>query len=185
MLDKFNLIASTYRRRENDLLSELWYFIRELGDNRVKAGTTGLPGLVVLLTNLDPFFVVEEAWKRALNEPWYFRFLLKIEPIELCVPTHIEEIKRAALQLVDGKLLQGEKYRIEVRKRLTTLTKEDVISSIAPYIPNKVDLENPDKILIIEIIGFVTGLAVVKPHHIVSIQKIRRASSTVSNDFPY
>jgi tRNA acetyltransferase TAN1 len=174
MLERFNLLASTYRRRENDLISELWYFLRELGDKSVKASHTGLPGLVVLLSELDPFFVVEKLAEKAVQEPWYFRFLLKIEPIEMCVPTDLAEIQRVALDLATRKLSTHDTYRVEVRKRLTELSREEVISAIAPNIPNKVRLENPDKILLVEVIGKVTGISVVEPRHIVSIQKVRR-----------
>lgn len=177
MLENFNLLASTYRRRENDLLSELWYFIRQLGDSEVKASTTGLPGLTVLLTKLNPFYVVEEVERKAASEPWFFRLLLKIEPIEVCVPTSLEEIRRVALSLVAKKLREGSTYRIDVRRRLTPLTKDEVISTIAPSVPNKVNLDNPDKIILVEVIGRVTGVSVVEPRHIVSIQRIKRASS--------
>lgn len=176
MLKKFNLLASTYRRRENDLLSELWYFLRELGDSEVRASPTGLPGLVVLLTKLDPFIVVEEIAKKILSEPWYFRFLLKIEPIEACIPSDLEEIKREALDLAAKKLDPKDTYRVEVRIRLSPLSRDKVIAAIAPSIPNKVNLENPSKIVLVEIIRDTTGVAVVEPRHIVSVQRLRRAA---------
>jgi len=37
MLKNFNLVVSTYRGRENDCISELWYFLKNLGDPRVEA----------------------------------------------------------------------------------------------------------------------------------------------------
>ncbi|MEM0042722.1 MAG: THUMP domain-containing protein [Thermofilaceae archaeon] len=176
MLKKFNLLASTYRRRENDLLSELWYFLRDLGDIEVKASPTGLPGLVVLYTKLDPFKVVEEVASRINSEPWYFRFLLKIEPIEVCTQVDLEEIKREALNLAAKKLNLNDRYRIEARIRLSALTRDEVISAIAPNIPNKVDLEHPDKIVLVEVIRDVAGIAIVEPKHIVSVQRLRRAA---------
>jgi len=174
MLDKFNLLASTYRRRENDLISELWYFLRELGDKEVRASLIGLPGLVVLLSELDPIFVVEKIAEKAVREPWYFRFLLRIEPIEVCVPTDLTEIRRAALELASRKLAASDTYRVEVRKRLTDLKREDVISAIASCLTNKVKLENPDKIVLVEVIGKVAGISVIEPRHIVSVQRVRR-----------
>ncbi|MCC6049249.1 MAG: THUMP domain-containing protein [Thermofilum sp.] len=184
MLDRFNLLASTYRRRENDLISELWYFLRELGDKGVRASPTGLPGLVVLLSELDPVFVVEKVAEKAAQEPWFFRFLLRIEPIELCVPTDLAEIRRAALELASKKLSASDTYRVEVRRRLTDLSREDVISAIASGLPNKVKLENPDKIVLVEVIGKVTGISVIEPRHIVSIQRVRRQASLGASSEP-
>lgn len=177
MLREFNLLASTYRRRENDLLSELWYFLRELGDSGVRASPTGLPGLAVLMTKLDPFYVVEEVTKRVSSEPWHFRFLLKIEPIEICVPTDLERIKQAVLNLAAKKLHPADTYRIEARVRLHALSKEEIISTVAPNVLNRVNLENPDKVILVEVIGDVSGVAVVEPRHIVSVQRLRRRLS--------
>ena len=176
MLKEFNLIASTYRGRENDVLSELWYFLRDLGDSEVKASTTGLPGLTVLSTKLDPFRVVEAVASKVAEEPWYFRFLLKIVPIEVCVPTDLEKIKQAALALALKKIRQTDSYRVEARIRLSTLSRSDVISAIAPQISNKVNLDNPDKVILVEVIGDVTGVAVLEPRHIVSVQRIKRVA---------
>lgn len=176
MLKEFNLIASTYRGRENDVLSELWYFLRDLGDSEVKASPTGLPGLTVLFTKLDPFQVVEAVASKVTEEPWYFKFLLKIVPIEVCVPTDLEKIKYAALDLASKKIRPTDSYRIEARIRLSTFSRNDVISAIAPQISNKVNLDNPDKIILIEIIGNIAGVAVLEPRHIVSVQRIKRAT---------
>lgn len=177
MLHEFNLVASTYRGRENELLSELWYFLRDLGDPRARASTTGLPGLTVLYTRLDPIRVVEGAAERVRREPWFFKYLLKLVPIELCVPAELETIRHAALELAARKLRSGETYKVEVRKRLTTLSRRELIDAIASGISNKVKLENPDKIVVVEIIGRVAGVAVIEPRHILSVQKLRRESA--------
>ncbi|MEM1508781.1 MAG: THUMP domain-containing protein [Thermofilaceae archaeon] len=177
MLEKFNLIASTYRRREHDLLSELWYFLRELGDYKVKASTTGLPGLTVLQTSLNPVEVIETIEKKTVSEPWYFRYLLKIEPIESCVNSDIEAIKQAVLELAAEKIKKTDSYKIEIRKRLTSISRDEIINTIAPIFTNKVSLDNPDKIILIEIIGYRTGVAIIEPKHIVSIQRLRRQTA--------
>jgi len=176
MLRSFNLIASTYRGRENDLLSELWYFLRELGDPNAQASLTGLPGLVVLNTRLDPFQVVESIRERAKEEPWYFSYLLKVVPIEKCVPASLGEISSAARSIAEKRLEPGDTFKVEVRKRLTQLKSKEVIEAVASQIDNRVSLENPDKIILVEIIGDVAGISVVEPRHIVSIQRLRRES---------
>ncbi len=168
------MVASTYRRRESDLLSELWYFLRELGDYKVKASTTGLPGLTVLQTSLNPVEVVESIEKKVLSEPWYFKYLLKIEPIESCVDSDIEAIKSAVLELAAEKIKESDTYKIEIRKRLTNISRDEIINTIAPNFVNKVNLNNPDKLILIEIIGYRTGIAIIEPRHIVSIPRLRR-----------
>jgi tRNA acetyltransferase TAN1 len=64
-----------------------------------------------------------------------------------------------------------ETFRITVEKRYTTLHSRDIISAIAAEIRNKANMEKPDKILLIEIMGAVTGISLVKPKEIISVMK--------------
>ncbi|RLE76458.1 MAG: hypothetical protein DRJ56_04100 [Thermoprotei archaeon] len=172
MLRDFNLLVSTYRRRENDCISELWYFLREMGDTRVEVSRVGLPGLVVAKTSLDPLEVVRRLRKRALERPWDFRYILKVVPIQRVVPTDLEEIRRVALELSAG-IGEGESYKVDVNIRLSELSRRDVIEAIAPHIDRKVNLTNPDKIIRVEVLGAVTGLSLLRPEDEVSIAKIK------------
>jgi tRNA acetyltransferase TAN1 len=52
-----------------------------------------------------------------------------------------------------------------------------VITKIANKIKNKVSLENPDKIIQIEILGGITGMAVLKKSDILSVEKTKRSLS--------
>lgn len=177
MLRDFNLIVSTYRNRENDCISELWFFSREVGDTRIKISKTGLPGLLVAKTSLNPLTFVERLRAIAEKSPWDFRYILKVLPIEAVVPSTIEEISKVALEF-SKRLPDQATYKIEVKIRLANLSKRDIIESIAPKIPNKVNLTNPDKIILIEVIGESTGISLLEPKDILSIQKIKMRSSS-------
>ncbi|RLE61131.1 MAG: hypothetical protein DRJ35_01315 [Thermoprotei archaeon] len=174
MLRDFNLVASTYRMRENDCISELWFFAKEIGDKSLDASKTGLPSLIVAKTSLDPEHFVKTLREKVLENPWLFRYLLKIVPIQENVEADIELIVDVALKLAREKLQPGETYRIDVRHRLSDISKMDVVEKLAPKIENKVDLENPDKIILVEIIGDIAGVSVIPPELIVSITKLKR-----------
>jgi tRNA acetyltransferase TAN1 len=51
----FNLLVSTYRNREDDCISELWYLFRELGDDQVEVRRALVPGLLLVKTRLSPY----------------------------------------------------------------------------------------------------------------------------------
>lgn len=174
MLREFNLVASTYRRRENDCISELWFFAKEIGDKSLDASKSGLPSLVVARTGLDPEYFVRTLRERVLENPWLFRYLLKIVPIQENVETDIEKIVDTALKLAGERLKPGETYRIDVRHRLSDISKMDIIDRLAPKIENRVDLERPDKIILVEIIGDIAGVSVIPPELIVSVAKLKR-----------
>jgi tRNA acetyltransferase TAN1 len=63
----------------------------------------------------------------------------------------------------------GETWRMIVEtRRYTALHKVDIIREVAELIDERVDLENPDKILRIELIGKHAGISVLKPYEIFS-----------------
>jgi len=121
---------------------------------------------------MDPFTVVERLKEMAEERPWEFHYVLKVTPIEVNVKTDLEEIKEAVKKLV-GKIGENESFRITVNKRATNLSSKEIIEEVAKLVDRKVDLENPDKIIQIEIIGDYTGISVIRPDQILSITKIK------------
>ncbi|MDX1814236.1 MAG: THUMP domain-containing protein [Candidatus Bathyarchaeia archaeon] len=47
----------------------------------------------------------------------------------------------------------------------------DFIEAVATGINRNVDLKNPDKILLIEVIGGITGISLIKPSEILAVTK--------------
>jgi len=171
VLKDFNLLASTSRGNERPMCNELHFLLKEaLGDADALVSKTGVRGLVVAKTFLDPFAVMEKLRQILVERPYEFRFALKIIPIERVVPTSLEEIKRVALELA-ARIGEEETFRITVEKRFTTLHSHEIIEAIAGEIKNKADMQNPDKTLLIEVIGGLTGLSLLKPNDILAVVK--------------
>ena len=74
----FNLLVSTYRNREEDCISELWYLLRELGDEGAEAWRTVVPGLVAVKTGLDPFKASKRLGLMASERPWDFKYRVTV-----------------------------------------------------------------------------------------------------------
>lgn len=170
MLSDFNLLASTMRGNERQMCYELAFLIKEAGDPEPKVDRTGIRGLVVAKTALDPLETVEKFKTFLREKPYEFRYSLRIIPIQKIVHTELDEVKTAALELV-SMLGEGESFRVTVEKRFTSIHSRDLIEAVATEVKNKVDLENPDKILLIEVLGGYTGVALVKPSGIISVLK--------------
>jgi len=170
MLEDFNLLVSTRRGEENAACSELWYLLKEIGDPEPLTDITPVKGLIVAKTSLDPFEVVKRLRSFLEEKPEEFQYTLKITPIQKVVKTRIEDIREVAKQLAKN-IATEEKFRVTVEKRHTELDRMEIIKVVAEEIDRKVDLKNPDKILLIEIIGNLTGISVLKPSDIFSIVK--------------
>ncbi|MGD6933440.1 MAG: THUMP domain-containing protein [Candidatus Bathyarchaeia archaeon] len=171
MLKDFNLLASTARGNERAMVNEILFLLKDqLGDPDAAAVKTGVRGIIVARTSLDPYVAVEKLRELLSERPYEFRFALRIIPIERVVPTELEALKQASLELAQ-RIGENETYRITIEKRFTTLHSMDIISAIASEIKQKADMKNPNKILLIEIMGALTGLSLVKPHEIISVLK--------------
>lgn len=171
MLKDFNLLASTARGNERPMVNEMLFLLKDqLGDQEAAATKTSVRGIIVAKTNLDPYVAVEKLRVLISERPYEFRFALRIIPVERVVPSELEEIKKAALELAN-RIGEDETFRITVEKRFTTLHSTDIIGAVAPEIQRKADMKNPDKILLIEILGALTGLSLVKPNEIISVMK--------------
>ncbi len=149
--------------------------MREFGDRRIEASRTGLPGLIVAKTSLNPFEVVKQLREHVIEKPWDLRYILKIVPVARVVPTDLEKIAAAALEQA-SKIGEDETFKVDVHIRLSELGKKELIECIAPRIARKVNLSNPDWIIRIDVIGDLTGVSVIKPEDEVSIIKLRRIS---------
>ncbi len=169
MINGFNLLATTSRGNERPMTNEILYLLKEeLGDAEAQAAKTKIRGLIVAKTTLDPCEVIEKFRVILKERPYEFRYALRILPIERVVPTDLEEIKRATAELA-AKIGENESFRVTVEKRFTTLHTKDLIEAAAGDIKRKANLENPDKILLIEVLGALTGLSLLKPSDILAV----------------
>ncbi|RLI20043.1 RNA methyltransferase [Candidatus Bathyarchaeota archaeon] len=170
MLKHFNLLVTTTRGNEDNACSEIWYLLKEIGDENAEIDKTGVSGLIAAKTSLDPFEVIARFREILKERPYEFRYSLRIIPIERVVKTRIEEIQKVAEELA-SKIGENETFRITVEKRFTEISTRDIIEAAASKIERKVNLEKPDKILLIEIVGGLTGISVIKPEDIISVSK--------------
>ncbi|MBE0519684.1 THUMP domain-containing protein [Candidatus Bathyarchaeota archaeon] len=170
MLRDFNLLATTSRGNERDACSELSYLLGEIDDSAPNVEKTGISGLIAAKTASNPFEVVEKFRKILHERPYEFRYTLRIIPIEKVVRTDLEKIQHVATEL-SSKIEENETFRVTVEKRFTAMPSRNIIEEVAANIERKVDLSKPDKILLIEVVGGLTGISVIKPDDILSVMK--------------
>ncbi len=86
--------------------------------------------------------------------------------------TDLREIERTAVELA-SKIKENESFRVTVEKRFTDTSTKDMIEAAAASIERKVDLRNPDKIILVEVVGGLTGISIIKPEQILAVMKER------------
>jgi tRNA acetyltransferase TAN1 len=167
------LLVSTYRGREDDCSSELWALLKDLGENNPDIHRLPLPGLVIAYTESDPIFLVEKIRNYVSEHPWDFRYILKIVPLEIIFESSLDKLEESVKMLIN-KIEPEKTFRVTVNKRGSPLSMHEMIEIAAKQAVNrKVNLENPDYIINIEVIGNIMGVSIITSKHIVSIQKIK------------
>ena len=171
-----NLIITCARHLEPETEEELRGILKKYGDPDAKVSISNMSGILTAKTKLDPVEVVGKMKEMLLDEPWSIRYCLRAIPIQKSTETKIEEIEKIITE--DSKqILNEETYRISIEKRNSDISSQEIISRIANKIKNKVSLEFPDKIILIEILGNKTGISILKKSDILSVEKTKRSIS--------
>jgi len=171
-----NLIITCARHLEGDTEEEIIDILDELGDSDVKISVSSMSGIITVQTKLDPIEVVRKMKETLLDEPWSIRYCLRVIPVQKVVETNIEEIEKTISSMSD-QIEEKESYRILIEKRNSDISSKEIITKIANGIKNKVSLDFPDKIILIEILGIVTGISILKKSDILSLEKTKRSMS--------
>ena len=172
MLRDFNLLITTTRGSEAEVCSEIWYLLGEIGDNSIHVDKTGISGLIVAKTTFQPHEAIRKLRKLLEERPYEFCYSLRIIPIQEVVQTDLDEITEKAAQLA-VEISENDSFRITVEKRHSDISRIDIIEAVAKDIHRKVDLKNPQKIILIEVVGGLTGISVINPKSIISTSKER------------
>jgi tRNA acetyltransferase TAN1 len=165
-LDEFNLIVSTFRFREEDAEDEILELLDKFGDPTAESEIIGIKGMILVHTSLNALTVVNKLKGLVASEPWQVRYILRVLPIQVVVPTTLDAISDAANKLVSK--IGKDTFRITVEKRHNSLGSMQIIKSIAERIDNKVNLENPDWVILVQVLGGLSGVSVLRPNQIFS-----------------
>ena len=171
-----NLIVTCPRHFEADAREEIRGILNELGDETPAIFLTGMVGILTVESKLDPIKILTKIREKIKEEPWTLRYLRRLIPVEKSVSSDVETIVDESIILA-SKIEKEKTYRITIEKRNSNISSMDLISKIAGGISNKVNLENPHFVLLIEIIGNHTGISLLKSKDILSIEKEKRKLS--------
>jgi tRNA acetyltransferase TAN1 len=171
-----NLIITCPRHFEEEASEEVKRILIELGDQEPKIIISSMPGILTGITSLNPIEAIEKIREKILDEPWSIRYCLRIIPIQGVCKTNIKEIEDEILKKI-GVIKSEDSYRITIEKRNSKVSSDEIISKIAKNIPNKVSLDSPDWVILIEIIGDEAGVSVIRNNNILSVEKTKRSLS--------
>jgi len=170
-----NLIITCARCLESETKNEIKKILDELGDQEPEILNVGMRGILMVDTIIEPSKIIDWVKNKIVEEPWLIRYCLRIIPIQSITETNIDKIKQNVIKLKDS-IQKDDSYRITIEKRNTSLSTNEIITEVAKIFPNKVSLNKPDLIVLIEILGDKTGISILKDSELFSLDKSKRIS---------
>jgi len=170
-----NLFITCARSLESETKNEIKKILDELGDQEPEILNVGMRGILMVNTIIEPSKIIDWVKNKIIEEPWLIRYCLRIIPIQMITETEIDKIKQTVIKLKDT-IQKNDSYRITIEKRNTSISSNEIITEIAKIFPNKVSLNQPDWIILIEILGNETGISILKNDGMFSLDKAKRMS---------
>ena len=168
-----NLIITCQRNLEDPTILEIQNMLERFGDVDAIIEKTVFSGIIQVQTSLDNIEVIKNFKEIIDDEPWLIKYCSRIIPIQKECESKLEEITNTAIEL-SQIMKNNETYRIAIEKRHSSLHTKEIISSIADSIANKVSLENSDWEIVVQVLRNKTGISVIAPDTILSVDKQKR-----------
>ena len=168
-----NLIITCARNLESEAKNEIRKILDELGDQEPEILNVGMRGILMVNTTIEPSKIIDWVKNKIIEEPWLIRYCLRIIPIQSITETEISKIKQNVIKLKDT-IQKNDSYRITIEKRNTSISSNEIIAEVAEIFSNEVSLNQPDWIVLIEIIGNETGISILKNDELFSLDKAKR-----------
>lgn len=174
-MKEFNLIVTTQRGNEGRCAKEALILAKNLGFGDLETERTRFPGLVIAKVEGEPVSFVRKARDFIQRDPWGFKYIQKIVPVQKLCKADIVVMKEKVKELLH-LIPEGSSFKVVVNRRGSQLKKEEIIREVASLIDRRVDLERPDVILQVEVIEDIAGLSVITEGDIISVTKLQEKS---------
>jgi len=159
-LKNFNLLVSAPRFNETDAKAELWFVLLICGDKYPVISNLEYQGLITAFTNLPELDIIKKIKEILEKDPQFFKYVLKIVPIQFICETDLDLIEKIVKENYSTYIGKQDSFRITLKRRKNKLIERDkLIEAVANLLINPVDLENPDKIIRIELLDTVCGIS--------------------------
>jgi len=168
-----NLIITCQRNLEEPTILEAQNMLERFGDGEATIEKTIFSGIIQVETSLDNIKVLDNFREIIDDEPWLVKYCSRIIPIQKECESKLDEITHTVFGL-SNVMKKNETYRITVEKRHSSLHTKDIISNIANVISNNVSLENSDWEIIVQVLRNKTGISIIPPNTILSVNREKR-----------
>jgi len=170
-----DLIVTCARHFEEETKEEISSILDELGDAEPQIVITSFSGILTVKTAVSHTDVIKKIREKLEDEPWTIRYTMRVIPMFDVVECNLDLIADAAAAQ-SQKIRPDETYRITIEKRDSNISSSEIITHIADRIKNKVSLEKYDWVVLVETIGTICGVSILKDDEVLSVERTKRGS---------
>jgi tRNA(Ser,Leu) C12 N-acetylase TAN1 len=163
------LLVSHPRGRYGKARREILRTLRRLGDGRPVVERTAVHGIALVHTGLDGREVAHRC-RELFLEGFAFEHAVKWVPVDYWCEPDLEAMRNLLAEKVCDQIAQNETWGMKVEKRRwQRYSTRDIVVHLAGAIDRRVDLDHPDKLVRVDVVGGQVAVSVLRPGDIFSI----------------
>ncbi len=160
-MQDFNLLVSYGKKGYFAALQEIEKILKKLGDNKPIIERSQEDGEIIVKTELNTRNLISELNELNFKEPEIISATTKWIPVNNVCNANIIDIKNTVRD-VKTQIQQDETWNLEIEKRKSKLNIEKLKEEIEHLFDQQSNLEHPEKILRIEILGNIAGVTILR-----------------------
>jgi tRNA(Ser,Leu) C12 N-acetylase TAN1 len=144
-------------------------FLQELGDAQALVSSSAVPGIAVAHTALDARAVIRCCHER-LAAGQVFQFAIKWVPVDYWCETDLDAMRELIATRIRPRIGAGESWGMKVEKRgWPRYHTIDIVRHLAVAIDRTVNLDRPDWLVRVDVLGPRTAISLLRPGEVFSI----------------
>jgi tRNA acetyltransferase TAN1 len=172
----YNLLVTFHQNQRGHAEQEVRDRMKDLGVFLEKLSLCDVEGVFLVQAGGDAKVLVSQLKRMCKEDPAQFLYTHHWVPIERWVPSNLREMKDAVIEVARG-IGRDESWMMHLHKRHVVMHHDELITELTdPINLGRVDLEDPDKIVAVEVLGGMTGLSLLTRHELLDVNKVRVAS---------
>ncbi len=171
----YNLLVTFHHNQKGHAEQEVRERLKELGTYVERLDLCEVEGVFLVQVGSEAKVLVAHLKRMCQEEPAQFLYTYHWVPIERWVPANMLEMRDAAVELGQG-IGDDDTWMMHLHKRHFAGHHDDVIAYLTdPLNRGRVELEDPDKVLAVEILGQDAGLSLLNRLELLDVNKVRMA----------
>ena len=164
-----NLLVSYSWNHFYPARAEVTRILQRFGDPAARVAWSSVMGIAIVDTILDNREVIKQCHALFKDEP-AFQFAIKWVPVDYWCETSLEAIKEVIDVQIAPQISEHETWGMKVEKRRwQQYHTSEIVEYLTTDIKRKVNLDHPDKLMWVDVLGKETALSLLRPGEIFSL----------------